>query len=193
MESPAMSWPEQIHENTLMTAPSEEEFSNYLDFNMPFNDLEHGPGNMQHSQSQPTTTAPDSMAHLRPNAMHYSGQMEGLAMDFGGQESAQSHPQGQLPYSTPNMTPGFCAQEPSPMSHPNHYMQNQTMIPPTPNSIEMHGNAARYSRVDATPDLYDGYSRINEEQVSATEAAAGIQFLILTSPRLSTPLSFHQP
>ena len=167
-----MSWPEQLQENTLITASNEEEFSNYLDFNMPFNDLEHGPGNMQHSQSLPTTTtAPDSMAHLRPNAMQYSGQMEGLAMDFGNQDPAQSHTHGQVPYSTPNMTPGFCAQEPSPMSQPHqHYMQNQTMIPPTPNSIEMHGNAARYSqRVDGTPDLYDNYSRVNEEQVSSTQ------------------------
>ncbi|CAG7921900.1 unnamed protein product [Penicillium olsonii] len=153
MEQPAMSWPEQLP--NALPAPSEEEFSSYLDFNMPF-DLEHGPGNMQHSPL-PTTT--DSMAQLRSTAMQYPGQMEGLAMDFG---DSQSH--NQLPYSTPQMTPGFCAQEPA-MAQP-HYVQNGTMIPPTPNSVEMHGNAARYAqRVDGTPELYDGYSRINEEQV----------------------------
>ncbi|CAG7944486.1 unnamed protein product [Penicillium salamii] len=161
MEQPAMSWPEQLP--STLPAPSEEEFSSYLDFNMPFTDLEHGPGNMQHSPL-PTTTA-ESMAQLRSTAMQYPGQMEGLAMDFGDSQS-----QNQLPYSTPQMTPGFCAQEPSPMAQPqHHYMQNQTMIPPTPNSVEMHGNAARYSqRVDGTPDMYDGYSRINEEQALYT-------------------------
>lgn len=166
MEQPAMSWPEHLHEGTL-AAPSEEEFSSYLDFNMPFTDLEHGPANMQHSPLP--TTAPDAMAHLRSTAMQYPGQMEGLAMDFG-QEQPQGHAHpSQLPYSTPQMTPGFCAQEPSPMSQPHqnqHFMQNQTMIPPTPNSVEMQGNAVRYSqRVDGTPDLYDNYGRINEEQV----------------------------
>ncbi|KAJ5319376.1 uncharacterized protein N7506_012080 [Penicillium brevicompactum] len=161
MEQPAMSWPEQLPSS--LPAPSEEEFSSYLDFNMPFTDIEHGPGNMQHSPLP--TSAPDSMAQLRSTAMQYSGQMEGLAMDFG---DSQSH--NQLPYSTPQMTPGFCAQEPSPMAQPrsHHYMQNHGMIPPTPNSVEMHGNAARYNqRVDGTPDFYEGLSRANEEQVGS--------------------------
>jgi hypothetical protein len=161
---PAM-WQEQLNENTL-NAP-EEEFSNLFEFNIPFPEIEHGPGNMQHSHSLPTTTGPDSdMAHLR-HPVQYSGQMEGL-MDFSDNTQSQ-HNTNSMPYSTPNMTPGFCAQ-PSPMSQPpthQHYMQNHNMIPPTPNSIEMHGNTARYpQRADETPDMYDGYSRINEEQVS---------------------------
>jgi hypothetical protein len=41
--------------------------------------------------------------------------------------------------------------------------------------IEMHGNAARYpQRVDENPDMYDGYSRINEEQVSSLFGVGGI-------------------
>lgn len=69
----------------------------------------------------------------------------------------------------------------------HHYMQGQTMIPPTPNSIEMHGNAARYpQRVDETPDMYDGYSRINEEQVSSDENT--ILIIQLTYQALYTPL-----
>ncbi|CAI7604883.1 unnamed protein product [Penicillium viridicatum] len=171
MEQPAMSWPEQLHENNLISAPGEEEFSNLFEFNMPFPEIEHGPGNMQHSQSLPTTTGPDSdMAHLRSHAVQYSGQMEGL-MDFN--DNTQSHTQHghPMPYSAPHMTPGFCAQQ-SPMSQPpthQHYMQGHNMIPPTPNSIEMHGNTARYpQRVDEPQDMYDGYSRINEEQALYT-------------------------
>ncbi|KXG50329.1 uncharacterized protein PGRI_062960 [Penicillium griseofulvum] len=163
---PAM-WQEQLNENSL-NAP-EEEFSNLFEFNMPFPEIEHGPGNMQHSHSLPTTTGPDSdMAHLR-HPVQYSGQMEGL-MDFSDNTQSQ-HNTNPMPYSTPSMTPGFCAQ-PSPMSQPpthQHYMQNHNMIPPTPNSIEMHGNSARYpQRADETPDMYDGYSRINEEQALYT-------------------------
>jgi hypothetical protein len=171
MEQPAMSWPEQLHENNLITAPGEEEFSNLFEFNIPFSEIEHGPGNMQHSHSLPTTTGPDSdMAHLRSNAVQYSGQMEGL-MDFNDNTQSHTNHGHPMPYSTPHMTPGFCAQQPSPMSQPpthQHYMQGHNMIPPTPNSIEMHGNTARYpQRVDENPDMYDGYSRINEEQVSS--------------------------
>ncbi|OQE26144.1 hypothetical protein PENFLA_c007G08954 [Penicillium flavigenum] len=172
MEQPAMSWPEQLHENNLITAPGEEEFSNLFEFNIPFSEIEHGPGNMQHSHSLPTTTGPDSdMAHLRSNAVQYSGQMEGL-MDFNDNTQPHTNHGHPMPYSTPHMTPGFCAQQPSPMSQPpthQHYMQGHNMIPPTPNSIEMHGNTARYpQRVDENPDMYDGYSRINEEQALYT-------------------------
>ncbi|CAI7640550.1 unnamed protein product [Penicillium glandicola] len=171
MEQPAMSWPEQLHENNLITAPGEEEFSNLFEFNIPFPEIEHGPGNMQHSHSLPTTTGPESdMAHLQSHAVQYSGQMEGL-MDFSDNTQSHTHHGHPMPYSTPHMTPGFCAQQ-SPMSQPpthQHYMQGHTMIPPTPNSIEMHGNAARYpQRVDETSDMYDGYSRINEEQALYT-------------------------
>ncbi|KAJ5775918.1 uncharacterized protein N7511_000929 [Penicillium nucicola] len=172
MDQPAMSWPEQLHENTLMAAP-EDEFSNFLEFNMPFPDIEgHGPVNLQHSQqhSLPTTSAPSEMAYSQSHAVQYPGKMEGMAMDFSHDPQAHSHV-NQMAYSAPGMTPGFCAQEPSPMSQPTHqhYMQGQTMIPPTPNSIEMHGNAARYSqRVDGTPEIYDRYGRINEEQALYT-------------------------
>lgn len=171
-----MSWPEQLHENNLITAPGEEEFSNLFEFNIPFSEIEHGPGNMQHSHSLPTTTGPDSdMAHLRSHAVQYSGQMEGL-MDFNDNTQSHTNHGHPIPYSTPHMTPGFCAQQPSPMSQPpthQHYMQGHNMIPPTPNSIEMHGNAARYpQRVDENPDMYDGYSRINEEQVSSDTQSA---------------------
>ncbi|KAG0158001.1 hypothetical protein PDIDSM_5514 [Penicillium digitatum] len=167
-----MSWPEQLHENHLISAPGEEEFSNLFEFNMPFPEIEHGPGNMQHSHSLPTTTGPDSdMAHLRSHAVQYSGQMEGL-MDFNDNTQSHAHHGPPMPYSTPQMTPGFCAQQPSPMSQPpthQHYMQGHNMIPPPPNSIEMHGNTTRYpQRLDETSEMYDGYSRINEEQALYT-------------------------
>jgi hypothetical protein len=36
-----------ILKNNLITAPGEEEFSNLFEFNIPFSEIEHGPGNMQ--------------------------------------------------------------------------------------------------------------------------------------------------
>ena len=179
-QQPAMSWPGQLHEN-LIPASNEDEFSNFLEFNMHFPDLEgHGPA--AHSQlheqqamvNPPTSSAPatapsDLRSHL------YTAPMEGLAMDFsGGPGPVQSHV-GPMPYSTPNMTPGFCAQDSSQQSQSQsqpqppsgqHYVPGQQMIPPTPNSMELHGNAARYpQRVEDNPEMYDRYSRINEEQV----------------------------
>lgn len=187
-----MTWPEQIHENQLITAPGDDEFSNFLEFNMQFTDLDgHGPTpqqlqDQQHSMVPPTTTAADQAMASDPRSHpQFASPMEGLAMDFNGHGSMQSQMQpqmqsqpGQMPYSTPSMTPGFCAQDAS--SHhqqpsmsqqqgrgQQHYMQQgQQMIPPTPNSMELHGNAARYpQRVDDHSEMYDRYSRINEEQV----------------------------
>lgn len=179
-QQPTMSWSEQLQENPLI-APGEDEFSNFLEFNMHFSDLEgHGPAQtqsqlqQQHALVPPTaiatTTAPemssDSQAHSFPS-------MEGLGMDFnphGSFSQAQSQPQshahsGSIPYSTPSMTPGFCAQDTSQPSTSHSFMQGQQMIPPTPNSMELHGNAARYSHRDEHSEMYDRYSRISEEQV----------------------------
>lgn len=193
-----MTWPEQLHENNLITAPGEDEFSNFLEFNMQFSDLEgHGPGahsrlqEQQHSlvhpspnTTTPTTTSTAAAAYDTRSHPQYSATMEGLAMDFNGHGPVRSHP-GPMPYSTPNMTPGFCAQDPSQQStmarqqqsqQPNtsqHYMQGQAMIPPTPNSIDLHGNAARYpQRVEENSDMYDRYSRVNEEQVCQAQPSA---------------------
>ncbi|KAJ5134102.1 hypothetical protein N7526_005467 [Penicillium atrosanguineum] len=151
---PAMTWPEQIHENTLISAPGEDEFSNFLEFNMHFTDLEgHGPAHsqmqeQQHAMVPPTTTAPESAisSDHRSQSHQYATPIEGLAMDFG-HGPVQSHG---MSYSTPSMTPGFCAQDSS-------------------QHMELHGNAARYpQRVDENADMYDRYSRINEEQALYT-------------------------
>lgn len=183
-QQPAMSWPESLHENSLIAPAGDDEFSNFLEFNMHFSDLEgHGPAQSQsqaqaqapHSQLQqqhamvtPTTSAPDMTSDPRS---HPFSTMEGLAMDFNGhggmsQPQPHAHP-GPIPYSTPSMTPGFCAQDASQPSNQS-YMQGQQMIPPTPNSMELHGNAARYSHRDEHSEIYDRYSRINEEQVCPT-------------------------
>lgn len=114
----------------------------------------------------PTTTAPSTMAS-DPRSHPYATAMEGMSMDFG-HHSTQSQPA--MPYTTtPSMTPGFCAQDSSHQTMPQqsgqHYMQGPPMIPPTPNSIEMHGNAVRYSqRMDENPEMYDPrYSRVEDQ------------------------------
>lgn len=179
-----MSWSEQLHDGSLITAPGDEEFSNLLDFGMQYSDLEgHGPDNSQMPQEHramlnpPTTTAPESdMAQMNAESASHPvqyGQMEGLSIDFHSQAPMQSHPHP-MPYSTPSMTPAFCAQDQQrtlsqsqPPVNQQYMQQGQPMIPPTPNSMELHGNAARYlpQRVDENHEMYDRYARINEEQV----------------------------
>ncbi|KAJ5560119.1 hypothetical protein N7513_002518 [Penicillium frequentans] len=167
----AMPWPEQLHENPLIS-PGEDEFSNFLEFDMHFTDLEgHGPAHSQmqeqHSMGHPpTTSAPSTMAS-DPRSHPYATAMEGMSMDYG-HHATQSQPA--MPYTTtPSMTPGFCAQDSSHQTMPQqsgqHYMQGPSMIPPTPNSIEMHGNAVRYSqRMDENPEMYDPrYSRVEDQ------------------------------
>jgi hypothetical protein len=48
------------------------------------------------------------------------------------------------------------------------------VIPPTPNSIELHGGAARYpQRVDASHEMYDRYGQMSEEQVRDSVPSLG--------------------
>jgi hypothetical protein len=50
---------------------------------------------------------------------------------------------------------------------PHAYQEGQRIIPPTPNSVELHGGAARYmQRVDQGNDLYENYGQMSEEQVT---------------------------
>ncbi|KAJ5149299.1 hypothetical protein N7448_000877 [Penicillium atrosanguineum] len=149
---PAMTWPEQIHENTLISAPGEDEFSNFLEFNMHFTDLEgHGPAHsqmqeQQHAMVPPTTTAPESAisSDHRSQSHQYATPIEGLAMDFG-HGPVQSHG---MSYSTPR--PAY-----DPPRHQTVWSCTETP-PATP------------QRVDENADMYDRYSRINEEQALYT-------------------------
>ena len=174
-----------------MTAPSDDEFANFLEFGMPFADLGTG---QQRQQSLPPRSLPPSS--MPPSSSAAAGQDQLVRMDTdpsssstssfefhsGSNQDAVSQGTTAAYTTAAAMTPGFYAQEqppqfkpppprqqPQDLSHaPNaHYPipNGQTVIPPTPNSIELHGGAARYpQRVD---EHHDMYSRMNDEQVGS--------------------------
>lgn len=140
-----------------------DEFASFLEFNgmnnMQFPELEQPTPHSQQPHHHPVTSAPPSSVSMHQGQYATSMTMEGLSMhgDFQQQQP------GPVPYSTPQLTPGFSAQD----SSAQHYLSSQPMIPPTPNSIELQGNAPPYSqRMEENTEMYDRYhSRINEEQV----------------------------
>ena len=89
------------------------------------------------------------------------------SFDFHNTSSQDGVAQSAVYTTTAAITPGFYAQEQPPpfKSHPSQQPipNGQTVIPPTPNSIELHGGAARYPH--QVEDNHDMYSRINDEQV----------------------------
>ncbi|KAL4938575.1 hypothetical protein BDV06DRAFT_51930 [Aspergillus oleicola] len=206
-QDPSMSWSD-------MPPPSaDDEFSNFLEFNMQFPDLEgqHGPTDHLPSRSVAqqaaiaTSTAPPQQQPMvcmnsdsvTDQSQSYTRMMADFPVELPG------HGQQGIPptssYSNGPMTPAFYAQK-SQMFHPSQQQQQpppqstsqpyipqgQMMIPPTPISIELHGNAAPYpQRVGDNSEMYDRYSRMMEEQALYTP---------LVSPAM-TPLEnqFRQP
>lgn len=167
------SWPDHLHDESLMTAPSDDEFANFLEFGMPFADLGTG---QQRQQSLPPRSLPPSS--LPPSSSAAPGQDQLVRMDtdpsstsfdFHNTSSQDGVAQSAVYTTTAAITPGFYAQEQPPpfKSHPSQQPipNGQTVIPPTPNSIELHGGAARYPH--QVEDNHDMYSRINDEQVGS--------------------------
>ncbi|KAH3418135.1 hypothetical protein KXW09_005754 [Aspergillus fumigatus] len=134
-----------------------------------------------------------------PNAHSSSSYSNRIMGDFPfdlSNHNQQSQPQGQIPssYTSATVTPDFYNQEiaqPQIYHHPQQPPQKQqqqqqshhglpttsqpyiphgqAIIPPTPNSIELQGNAARYpAQVDENHELYDRYPHMNEEQALYT-------------------------
>ncbi|KAJ6164346.1 hypothetical protein N7470_003018 [Penicillium chermesinum] len=178
-------WENAEHEGIV---PSDE-FASFLEFNgmnnMQF-ELEHGTHSQSHhSPMVPSTSAPPSVSMQQPQ--QNSQFVTAMAIDGMFQ-----HQSGPMPYSTPQLTPGFEGQD----SSSQQYMASQPMIPPTPNSIELQANAARYPhRVDETPDMYDRYqSRVNEEQVVSLRTVAKLVCLgPLHSPGIPRHDSVRKP
>ncbi|RAK80447.1 phosphate-sensing transcription factor PHO4 [Aspergillus fijiensis CBS 313.89] len=101
----------------------------------------------------------------------------------------QGQPHGSS-FSTAPITPAFYAHKP-PMYHPHQHAsvpdqshslsqptqsisqsfvpQGRPFIPPTPNSVEFHGNAATFpQRADDTREVYERFNRVNDEQALYT-------------------------
>ncbi|KAF7115122.1 hypothetical protein CNMCM5793_001356 [Aspergillus hiratsukae] len=140
----------------------------------------------------------DSLPSAHSSSSYNNRIMGGFSFDLSS-HNQPSQSQGQIPssYTSAPVTPAFYNQElaqPQMFHHPQHHPQQppqkqlqqqahhgvpatsqpyiphgQAIIPPTPNSIELQGNAARYQpQVDENHELYDRYPRMNEEQALYT-------------------------
>lgn len=174
--SPLTSWPENFHNEPL--APSsgvDDEFSNFLEFGFTFPELDNGTVQSSGSLGQPPTSsmedvdmmrmnqAPSSQAQVAQGCNHQSAQgvTDVSSMRHHGQEVKQH-------YQGPNIDQQFYTQgrQQQPQMNPNYAPRYQG-IPPTPNSIELHGGAAASypARIENEARGYEHYSRTNDDQV----------------------------
>lgn len=178
--------------------PHDDEFTKLLEFGMQFPDLDsqNADGRLPpHSVANPTSIAPStSNEFIRMDTdVPYDRMMDTFSMDAFNSPNGMSHSQVGPSYPNGNV-PAFYNQDPPPhhqhqrlpqgQSHqPSHqqsssHQYGRTVIPPTPNSIELHGSAAHYpQRVDENHEFYDRYTRMNDEQVG------GWHRLTTSSPR----------
>ncbi|KAL4747596.1 hypothetical protein BDW72DRAFT_11207 [Aspergillus terricola var. indicus] len=199
----SMSWSD-------MPPPGEDDFSNFLEFGFPDLEGQHGPTDHIPSRSvaqaavMAASTAPPQQQQVvcmntdgvSDQSQSYTRMPGDFPVELPGQ-GQQGIPHNSS-YSNGPMTPAFYAQKPQmfhssqqqqpvqPHSSLPYNPQGQMMIPPTPNSIELHGSAAPYpQRVGDNSEMYDRYTRMMEEQALYTP---------LVSPAM-TPLEsqFRQP
>lgn len=175
------SWQDHLQDESLMPA-ADDEFTNFLEFGMHFSPQQQQQQQSLPPRSipgNPPTTTSDQFVRMDTDdptaaSVHlHRGNTSGHDVSRGPPSSGLSMPSYSA--TTAVMTPGFYAQtqqpshfqdhqhlsqhqpqEPSqqPASSHYHIPNGQTIIPPTPNSIELHGNAARY------PQRADEYEQV---------------------------------
>lgn len=165
-ESSLPSWPEDL---------PDDEFSNFLEFGMPFADLNAGQQRQQSLPPRSLGIAPpssgvQSTANASSSVSPFDFHGGSGQQDASQGPSASGLPVSAFPTSGATITPGFYVPEDQQQQQQqqqsaqatqfknpaqSHYAipHGQTVIPPTPNSIELHGGAARYPRVDEN-DMY---------------------------------------
>ncbi|EED17044.1 HLH transcription factor (PalcA), putative [Talaromyces stipitatus ATCC 10500] len=196
----AMTWSEQLPEETLMATGNEEDFSNFLEFGIDFADLDNHNAAaavqhqqaMQHANQQIATTLPDdvrmaSSTTQPPSYPSMMGEHIGIGMANNrpvedpsfhySQDQQQQQYHQQLPAQHHQHPEKLVHQQGQQLTHPHphppmashQYQEGQHIIPPTPNSVELHGGAARYmQRVDQNNnDMYERYGQMNDEQAAA--------------------------
>ena len=176
-----------------ISGPGDDDFSNFFAYGGHFADLDSHGSSDQHSPprslsvSMPTSTAPPTQNQwLQMDTTAFDSVMGDLPVDLAP-HAHQSPSNGPPPasYAHAPMAPAFYTQKPSlpqvfhqqltpdvqPQLHPSSQPSSQpyiplgqTVVPPTPNSIELQGNAATYPRrIDDNHDVYDQYSRVDEQ------------------------------
>ncbi|KNG82160.1 putative HLH transcription factor (PalcA) [Aspergillus nomiae NRRL 13137] len=154
----SLSWPD-------ITAPGDDEFSNFLEFGMHFPDMEghgpsdqHPPRSVAHSVSMPTSTTPSGQEQLMrmetdavaPQSSSYDRMMGDFSIELSNQvHQSQSH--GSIPasFSDAPLTPAFYAQKPP---HSQIFNHQQLQQPPE----QSHHQHVHHSQPTSQPYVPHG-------------------------------------
>ncbi|GMG13274.1 unnamed protein product [Aspergillus oryzae] len=154
----SLSWPD-------ITAPGDDEFSNFLEFGMHFPDMEghgpsdqHPPRSIAHSVSMPTSTAPSGQEQLMrmetdavaPQSSSYDRMMGDFPIELSSQvHQSQSHGSIPAPFSDAPVTPAFYAQKPP---HPQIFNHQQLQQP----QEQSHHHHVHHSQPTSQPYVPNG-------------------------------------
>ena len=180
-----------------MVSGPEEDFSNFLEFGdlqLAFPGFDGAPQNCAEAREDggamdTSTENPAGMMGLENEQMQQPlEQPTTMATINGFHASAQ-------PFPDMGMQAEFLEQQPQ----PHYVMQGQQyhgqhIVPPTPRSIEMHGDPTRYSQqpVDSQAQaMYEHYRRKQKDQVSEFNPQ-GWGFKELTGRRWCSRRWYHQ-
>ena len=164
---PSMSsWQGQMPDENMTSHNRPDEFTDLLDFDFDLTTLEN-------VVSQPGQSMPASTAQIQTTVMQ---DVQLTSMD--PIQSTQPSPYGQMQSmdvqvnngaaSTQVQSQFYATKQPQQQSMvPHSYGQGQAFIPPTPNSMEMHGRAHNYPMRIETESrrIYEPYTRGADDQV----------------------------
>ncbi|ORY17418.1 hypothetical protein BCR34DRAFT_37427 [Clohesyomyces aquaticus] len=197
---------------------AEHEFGNLIDFDnldIDFSIDYSNPGQANHhDSSQQLSDLADSLdvQHLQN---HFPASVSQDPRDNGGPGSQQQNAMGQadngffdfdMPTFSQANTPAFSAAQ-------DQVFRPHMGVPPTPNSVEMHGNSARYlQQMDPQQTLFEQRYQMRKEDASFTPLVSpaitphearfqipdfttvpGVYFSPLTSPALSAQHQRQHP
>ncbi|KAK2773724.1 hypothetical protein FQN53_003994 [Emmonsiellopsis sp. PD_33] len=150
------SWPENLPEDLLVPVTEDEEFSKYLDFDFSFSELDAVANSRnQHAVHTSAPDIPTTMQGVEPAGMDHHMQDTSQAPSYDPALHQMHHHmemQGMATTSA-HVEPQYYMQK-HPNAVPQNYVQRQ-YIPPTPNSVEMHGGI--------TQNQGHGLTRLNTE------------------------------
>ena len=152
-----------------MVSGPEEDFSNFLEFGdlqlaFPGFDAEtQDRGEVQEGAGAMDTSAENAAVMMGIEEGHIQQHLEQPT----SMPSINGFPGSTQPFPIMSMQTEFLDQQPHfPMQGQQYH--NQHIVPPTPNSIEMHGDRARYNQPPIDPQaqaIYEHYRRKQKDQV----------------------------
>ena len=179
-QAPIHAWSTSAHNDPMVSAP-EDDFTNFLDLgnfqlDFPaFDPAAHGEARVHHDDGHDVDTSMDDAGDVNGRKETHAPQTQ--------QEQGRVRHSSSAPMMQHVQTPADAMMEMNMQAQLLHRQQQRmreqgfqrpSIIPPTPNSIEMHGGTANfYQQLDAQSQaLMERYQRIKEDQVWRTVSRA---------------------